>query len=103
MKRVVLAIAVAGLLVPAAQLVFGKGHVPVKRAQVCHRGRVIEVSENAVSGHQTHRDGQLPACDKNNIFFTGDACPADGDGDGFADLANPRATALTEACPPGKF
>ena len=35
MKRVLLALAVAALLAPAAQLVFAKAHVPLGMVQVC--------------------------------------------------------------------
>lgn len=99
MKRVVLAIAVAGLLVPAAQLVFGKGHVPGHKVQVCHRGRTITVGSPALGDHLGHGDYQLPACDFANTFMTGDICPANAAG------LNPRNSAegITPACPPGTF
>ena len=44
---------------------------------------------------------QLPACDFNNIFHTGDACPADADGNGRvegSELPNPRSDAETPNC-----
>jgi hypothetical protein len=93
------------LALPAAQLVYGKAHVPSGKVQVCHKGRTLTIGQGSLADHQGHGDGQLPACDFNNVFHTGDACPADGNGDGKADLANPRADAggRTPACPAGTF
>lgn len=84
MKRVFLALAVAALLAPAAQLVFGKAHVPGHKVQVCHRGSTITVGSSALGGHSGHGDGQLPACDFNNVFHTGDDCPTGVDAEGKA-------------------
>jgi len=93
------------LALPAAQLVYGKAHVPTNKVQVCHKGRTLTVGQDALADHQGHGDGQLPACDFNNVFHTGDACPADANGDGKADLANPRSDAdgRTPGCPAGRF
>lgn len=93
------------LALPAAQIVSGKGHVPTGKIQVCHKGRTLTIDKGSLADHQGHGDGQLPACDFNNIFHTGDACPADADGDGKADLAKPRADAggRTPGCPVGLF
>ncbi len=108
MKRLVLASAVAGFLVaiPVSDVVWGKAHVPLGKVQVCHKGEVITVSQNALGAHQGHSDCQLPACDFNNVFFTGDACGfTDTDADGRCDGLNPRADAggVTPACPAGTF
>jgi hypothetical protein len=93
------------LALPAAQLVSGKGHVPSDRVQVCHKGRTLTISPGSLADHQSHGDGRLPICDFNNVFHTGDACPADQNGDGFADLAKPRSDAggKTPGCPAGTF
>jgi hypothetical protein len=92
------------LALPAAQLVSGKAHVPSGKVQVCHKARTLTIGQGSLADHQAHGDGQLPACDFNNVFHTGDACPADRDGDGKADLANPRREASgTPGCPAGTF
>jgi hypothetical protein len=91
------------LALPAAQFVSGKGHVPTGKVQVCHKARTLTIGQESLADHQGHGDGQLPACDFNNVFHTGDACPADKDGDGKADLAKPRAEAHTPGCPAGTF
>jgi hypothetical protein len=83
------------------QTVSAKGHVPTHKVQACHKGTTITIGEDALAGHQGHGDGQLPACDFNNVFHTGDACPADTNGDGRvegAELPNPRADAETPSC-----
>ena len=49
MKRLLFAVAVAVLLAPATDVVFGKGHVPAHKEQVCHRGRVLAVGQAAVN------------------------------------------------------
>lgn len=107
MKRLLLFVIFGAFLLalPAAQLVSGKGHVPTGKVQVCHKARTLTISQGSLADHQAHGDGQLPACDFNNVFHTGDACPADQDGDGKADLANPRADAggKTPMCPAGTF
>ena len=87
MKRILFAVALAVLLAPAADLVFGKGHVQGHKEQRCHNGRVITVSTAASAIHAAHGDIQLPACDNANVFMPGDSCtvaepnppnPADG-------------------------
>jgi hypothetical protein len=91
----------AGLGLLVGQTASAKGHVPTHKVQACHKGTTITVGEDALAGHQGHGDGQLPACDFNNIFHTGDACPADTDGNGRvegAELPNPRSDAETPAC-----
>ena len=80
-------------------LLMAKGHVPAGKVQVCHKGiETITVDESALASHVAHGDGQLPVCDFNNVFFTGDPCPADADGDGFADLENKRMKKTSDAC-----
>ena len=81
MKRVILSGLVVGVLAVAfsvSQLVWGKAHVPVHKAQVCHKGKVITVSRAAKGSHLGHGDCGLPACDFNNVFFTGDDCSSLG-------------------------
>lgn len=104
-------LAVAALIValPASESVEGKGHVPLNKVQVCHDGdfggEVITVSKNALNAHLNHGDCQLPACDFNNVFFTGDGCDVIDSGDGTCTVPNPRADAggATPACPAGTF
>lgn len=109
MKRslAILAVSASLLAIPASHLIGGsKGHVPLGKMQSCHKGNVITVSENALGGHLTHGDCQLPVCDFNNIFHTGDSCSAisDTDSDGRCDAGlNPRAGATTPGCPAGRF
>lgn len=73
MKRVILAIAVAALLAPAGQVVFGKGHVPAHKDQLCHRGEVINVGKSAVAKHIAHGDVNLDQSTPPTLF-PGDAC-----------------------------
>ena len=108
MKRgMVLAVVAAFVLaVPVAQFVWGKAHVPTKKVQVCHKGKTITVSQNALTAHVRHGDCQLPACDFNNVFFTGDTCDFDRDPAGLcAGLPNARDSAegIKDACPLGTF
>ena len=86
MRRLVTFV-LGGVLLAAPAAVLGKGHVPVHKIQVCHKGRVLVVSANALGGHQRHGDCQLPACDFANIFQKKDPCPTD------CTLANPRDSA----------
>ena len=103
-------LAVAALIValPASESVEGKGHVPLNKVQVCHDGdfggEVITVSKNALDAHLNHGDCQLPACDFNNVFHTGETCDANNAG-GRCTLANPRdgADGITPGCPAGTF
>ena len=107
MKRVlVLSVAAAVLLaIPASHLVFGKAHVRLGKAQICHKGRVIDVGGGSLSDHVGHGDCQLPACDFNNAFFKGDPCSNEDRGDGKCAVANERLDAggATPACPAGTF
>jgi hypothetical protein len=107
MKRVLVFVIFGAFLlaIPAAQFVSGKAHVPLNKVQVCHKGRTLTIGKESLADHQGHGDGQLPACDFNNVFHTGDACPADQNGDGKADLAKPRrdADGVTPGCPAGTF
>lgn len=85
--------------------VHSKAHVPLKKVQVCHKGEVITVSQNALDAHlMRHDDCQLPACDFANIFSTGDTCTVSNPG-AQCDVPNPREDAggLTPACPEGTF
>lgn len=94
------------LALPASHLVWGKGHVPTHKVQVCHEGETIAVGAKALRAHLGHGDCQLPACDFNNVFQVGDPCSSsDSSGDGKCDLPNPRADAggITPACPVGAF
>ena len=103
MKRILLLVLLlsGGLALLVGQTASAKGHVPTHKVQACHKGTTITVGEDALAGHQAHGDGQLPACDFNNIFHTGDACPADADGNGRvegSELPNPRSDAETPNC-----
>lgn len=83
------------LVLAVSQFAFSKAHVPVHKVQVCHDGddgpETITVSANALPAHLNHGDFQLPACDFNNVFLTGDPCDVD---------LGPRADACgaTPAC-----
>ncbi|MEE8261483.1 MAG: hypothetical protein V3R83_03305, partial [Gammaproteobacteria bacterium] len=66
----------------------------------------ITVSQGARAAHLGHGDCQLPACDFNNIFQTGDDCSGvvDADDDGFGDFVNrDSAEGIKDACPVGTF
>jgi len=95
-------VAVLALALSASHFVWGKAHVPVKKAQVCHKGETITVSAEALNGHMGHGDCRLPACDFANIFFTGDSCDSNNPG-GNCGLPNARSEAcgVTAACPAG--
>ena len=77
MKRVILAIAVAALLAPASQLLFGKAHVPAHKEQVCHNDKVIAVGAGAVDGHEGHGDCFIDKRTRIPPLFTGDDCDCD--------------------------
>ena len=97
------------LIIPGSNLIgVPKGHVPVGKVQVCHDGDPVEtitVSENALDAHLRHGDCQLPACDFNNVFHTGESCTIEGATDGRCALANARddAGGQTPGCPAGRF
>lgn len=109
MKRaIVLSILFVGALGVAfsvSQFVWGKAHVPVHKAQVCHNGEVLTVGASAVNGHLGHGDCRLPACDFNNVFHTGEDCSSVGPADSQGRCANlsPRddACGKTAGCPAG--
>jgi len=61
-------------------LLFGKGHVPSHKGQVCHQGQTITVSLNAIQAHLDHDDCQLPTNDGAHIFHTGDLCNSNNAG-----------------------
>lgn len=104
MKRLLVSLAVIGSLaaIPVSNVLWGKGHVPANKDQVCHKGEVITVSSNALARHQGHGDCQLPECDFANVFHTGEACSSNNPG-GECNLPNPRNEASTPACPAGTF
>ncbi|MBY4675246.1 hypothetical protein [Marinobacterium arenosum] len=100
------------LFAASPTMVFSKAHIPTHKVQVCHLQKgesvpvTITVGAGALDGHLAHGDCQLPACDFNNIFRTGDPCPiTDTSGDGRCDLSFPRDSAegVTEACPEGTY
>ena len=107
MKRLIGLLSVVLLLVaiPASHLVFGKAHVRVGKVQVCHKGKTITISAKALKAHLKHGDCQLPACDFNNVFQTGDPCRVIVESDGRCGGLEPRASAegVTDACPAGTF
>ena len=106
MKRVVvLSVLFVGVLAVAfsvSQIAWGKAHVPVKKAQVCHRGRVITVGEAAVPGHVVHGDCHVPACSSIIVLQAGDDCSdlVDDDGDGRCDGAGAPVEG-SPGCPVG--
>ena len=119
MKRVLVVSAAAAVLLAlsAYQNVWSKGHVPLKKVQVCHQGdpvEVITVSKNALNAHLAHGDFQLPACDFqdapnfSHVFFTGDDCSGvsdtndDGKADTFPD-GKGRVDDDSAGCPAGQF
>lgn len=73
-----LALLIAGIAAyQSTDIVESKGHVSVKKTQVCHDGdpvEVITVSINALDAHLTHGDCRLPTCDFANAFDTEDGC-----------------------------
>lgn len=107
MKRLMLSFAAVGFLVaiPASNAVWGKGHVPIGKVQVCHNGSVNTVDDNALPAHLGHGDCQLPVCDFNNVFHTGEACGFTAGSDGKCAGLNPRddAGGVTAGCPAGTF
>lgn len=81
-----------------------KGHVPLHKAQVCHKGdQVITVSEKALDAHLNHGDCQVPVCDFANIFHTGDDCSGLSGAGSHCGGLNPRDEASTPGCPAGRF
>ena len=74
MRKVLVLSAVGALLLSLAALhsvrkpLLSKGHVPFNKAQVCHNGAAMLVNQKGLSGHLSHGDCQLPACDNNNVF-----------------------------------
>lgn len=105
MKRIFALLAVGAfvLALPASHLVFGKAHVRLGKVQVCHKGKVLQVSKNALKAHVKHGDCQLPACDAANVSFRGDDCTTAGAIDDKCDLANLPDPIVTDVCPPGTF
>ncbi len=76
MKRLLGLFIVAAFLlaVPTSHFVWTKAHVPAHKEQVCHKGRVLAVSENAVDGHLGHGDCFINKRTKRPPLFTGDDC-----------------------------
>jgi len=101
-------VGVFALMLVSSNYAWGKAHVRIGKVQVCHTGDVIEVitvSVNALPAHLRHGDCQLPACDFNNVFATGNVCDTDFCTDTDCCLAASRESAegITPACPPGTF
>ena len=97
-----LLIALAGALlvaIPASQAVWSKGHVPLNKVQVCHKGKTRVIDQNKLGKALKKGDCLLPACDFANTFMVGNACPMDAT-DGFCNVPNARNEAhfLTPAC-----
>jgi hypothetical protein len=101
------------LAILSTQTVWSKAHVPTNKVQVCHveesassdLGVALSMNANALGGHLGHGDCQLPACDFNNVFHTGDACGRMAGADGKCEGLNDRIDAggQTPGCPPGTF
>ncbi len=114
MKKVLgLAILAALMLAfPVADYIWGKAHVPSDMVQVCDGGTTLTIPADDLDEFLDDGACQLPACDFNNVFMTGGACPGnddddedDEDDDERCDLPNMRDSAegRTPACPPGTF
>ncbi len=109
MKRLLALTTIFGFLlaIPASHLIgLPKGHVPAHKVQVCHDGgpvEVITVSKNALNAHLRHGDCQLPACDFNNVFQTGDSCEIAGGAECTLSNSRDDAGGITPGCPAGKF
>ncbi len=99
MKRLLVSLAVVGSLaaIPVSNALWGKGHVPAHKSQVCHKGETITVGTAAMGSHLDHGDCQLPVCDFNNVFSTGAACNSNNAGGQCAGLNTP-ATNKSAAC-----
>ncbi len=101
-------VGVFALMLVSSNYALGKAHVRIGKVQVCHTGDVIEVitvSVNALPAHLRHGDCQLPACDFNNVFFTGDDCStvSCANTDCCLTFTRDSAEGITPACPPGTF
>ena len=100
------------VLAASGGVAFGKAHVPAGEIQVAHRGVVKQLPAQALNGHLTHSDFQLPACDFNNVFPAGADVSglSDTNGNGIFDAGDAGFTApridaggITPACPVGTF
>ena len=81
-KMGALAILVAfSLSIQLVSHVWGKGHVPAGKAQMCHKGRVIQIAEESVADHIGHGDCRINAAELVPPLFTRDACDPDELGD----------------------
>ena len=97
MKKVLVVSAAAAVLLALSayqsmETVESKGHVSIKKTQVCHDGdpvEVITVSINALPAHLNHGDCRLPTCDFNNGFDTEDLCEISNPGEN-CNVANSR-------------
>ena len=101
MKRILVSLAVVGSLaaIPVSNALWGKGHVPVHKSQVCHKGNVITVSRSAKGSHLRHGDCGIPACDLANMFQTGGDCSGVGPAGGMGQCTNlPNAQVIVPAC-----
>lgn len=96
----IIAVAVAlGALTSGIAL--GKGHVPLGKSQVCHKGQMaINVDAGSLADHVGHGDIQLAACDAVEVYGKGADCSGvvDLDGDDKDDAA---VTPVTSAACPG--
>jgi len=96
MKRVIVLSVLAMLLLAIPALLWGKGHVPNHKSQLCHSGEVIEVGSPAAAAHSGHGDMELPACDFANVFHKGESC-------GGPLAPRDDAGGVTPGCPEGRF
>ncbi len=105
MKRILVSLAVVGSLaaIPVSNALWGKGHVPAHKAQVCHKGVTITVGTTALGGHLRHGDCELPVCDFNNVFHTEDACTSNNPGGQCTGLNTPAATTSPGCVASGRF
>ena len=62
------------IALPVSNLVWGKGHVPAHKEQVCHQGKVIEVGTSALADHLSHGDLFIDKATQRPPFFKGDSC-----------------------------
>ena len=103
-------ILVALLTLLVSGIALAKAHVPAGEVQIAHRGVVKQLPAQALNGHLSHGDIQLPACDFNNVFLEGgdasNVVSADIFGVTYSDKPfQPRVDAggATPACPAGTF
>ncbi len=74
-------LAAFSMAVPLVTHVWAKAHVPAGMAQVCHKGKVINIDIPGLRGHLRHGDCRINAAELIPPLFPGDACDPDELGD----------------------